>query len=300
MITCIPAVETGETDSTVDETIQPATETKPNAAETPVKRKRGRPRKTEVAAAAVETVQPPKRSNAGYVCVSFDIETGPLPDEELLKTYHEPTFEEFCETCDARWKQETKQAKYEEGKVGRFDAYREKAALSALTGQVVAIGGATILNDDWKPTIIGQEKDRSEQDVIATWWNIVDDCLRRQLPMVGHNIHGFDLPFLMQRSWILGIPTPDGILQGTGRRYWHPLFIDTMKEWGFGDNRSFVKLDVLAKAFGLGGKAEGECCGKNFHQFWFSEDETKHQQAVNYLLQDLRLPASIAMAMGVV
>lgn len=33
----------------------------------------------------------------------FDIETGPLPEEQLRLVYKEPRFEEFCETCDQRW-----------------------------------------------------------------------------------------------------------------------------------------------------------------------------------------------------
>jgi hypothetical protein len=72
--------------------------------------------------------------------IVWDIETGGLPEEELKKLYHEKSAEEFAADCDKRWKPETVTAKYEEYKVTAWAEFQERAALSAITGRVVAIG----------------------------------------------------------------------------------------------------------------------------------------------------------------
>src|ERR1017187_5626002 len=68
----------------------------------------------------------------------FDIETGGLADEELRKLYTEPTFEDFAANCDSRWKPETVAAKFEDSKAGAWAKFVDRAALSPLTGRVVA------------------------------------------------------------------------------------------------------------------------------------------------------------------
>ena len=40
---------------------------------------------------------------------------------------------------------------------------------------------------------------------------------------------GFDLGFLIKRSWILGIPIPKSVMSG---RFVSSVFVDLMQEWG--------------------------------------------------------------------
>jgi hypothetical protein len=247
----------------------------------------------------------------------FDIETGPLCDEALrllcpppkLPPHpgeFDPASVKYGNTKDAV-KRAEKLADYKsahELAVKNFDAncvkaaaecfdkFKEDAALDATTGRVVAIG----LRFQAATNIIDCDGDK-EEDGIHCFWAYVAYCLRENIPMIGWNSNGFDLPFLVRRSWILGIPIPFGVRQG---RYWSPLFIDLMRVWGFDQPGQFAKLDVVAKALGLEGKVEEvdgvAVSGATFYQLW----RENRAVAETYLLQDIALPGILAKKIGVV
>ena len=244
----------------------------------------------------------------------FDIETAPLDDDTLRK---------FCPPCDVpahpgefdpaavkygNTKDPAKRAeklKEEQEKHARavkdhdtnvaqaqtdwFAKFKDRAALDATTGRVVAIG-VTINSSS---TIIDCEH---EDEGIGLFWRWVEGRMLTQMPMVGWNTHGFDLPFLIRRSWILGVPIPLGVRKG---RYWNDLFVDLMQHWMLG-SRDMVKLDVAAKAFGIDGKVEQvdgvAVSGATFYQLW----RENRNVAEAYLMADLRIPAELAVRMGVV
>jgi hypothetical protein len=181
---------------------------------------------------------------------------------------------------------------------------KEKAALDATTGRVVAIGispnttfgdGPEIVDCDGELECLG----------LKTFWRWVEQCLAAGRPMLGHNIYKFDLPFLCQRSWILGVSVPLGVRHGRG---WNPLLLDTAVAWTFGAYGQYIGLDDLAHAFGIKGKAKGQFTlpsnevvlidGANFYKAWRRED--CRTLAEEYLLADLRIPAEIGRRMGVV
>jgi len=228
----------------------------------------------------------------------FDIETGPLPEEQLRKSFRELTLEEYIESCPSNWKRETAVAKYPEANAKAWQDYVGKAALHPLTGRVVAIGLMTPQQD--KPDIIdcdfwgGNEMDGHERDGLIDFWQEVEDALENHMALVGFNICGFDLPFLIRRSWLLGLCVPMGLRKG---RYWSDAVIDLMDRWGFG--RDMVKLDALAKAFGLAGKvSQGEdgtaVSGADFHRLW----RENRPLAEKYLRQDVQLCYQLGEAMG--
>lgn len=95
-----------------------------------------------------------------------------------------------------------------------------------------------------------------------------------QRKIVGHNILGFDLPYLDRADMIHG---------GTGhtylntRFYWQDIFYDTMKRW---DPKNMISLNNLAKALGHPTGKNGD--GKYFYQL---NDDEKEE----YLTNDLKL-----------
>ena len=185
----------------------------------------------------------------------------------------------------------------------QFEKFKAGAALDATTGRVVAIGWD---RGDIAPWIIDCDGDeQAEAAGLAQFWTQVTSCIGRSMPMVGFACHTFDIVFLRQRSWILGVPIPSGVMQG---RYPNPLFIDVMKEWVCHQPGKYIKLDTVAKACGLAGKASGQFTlpsgevvlvdGENFYKAWRRPDCRK--LAEEYLLADLRIPAEVAMRMGIV
>ena len=244
----------------------------------------------------------------------FDIETGPLPDDVLAKLCppmeskphpgkFDPESVKFGNTKDqtkiaeklrnARHTHDGEVAKYEGGQkiaeAEHFNKFRGDAALSAATGHVVAIGVAAHGCVDILASAM-------EEETLNLWWTVVKKCLKRNMPMVGFNTKGFDLPFLVRRSWIHNVPIPSGVRVG---RYWSEQFIDLMEVWNQGD-RGYVKLDMLCAAFGLPGKVtevDGvEVSGETFHILW----ETNRKVAEEYLRGDILLPCELARRMQVV
>jgi hypothetical protein len=243
--------------------------------------------------------------------IVFDIETGPAIDtspltEEQIVQAMRPFGPKDVKT--GNMKDPAKIAEKIEAAMGEWaanerqrivDAHQEaidKAALSPLTGQVVAIGvmicgeQRKIIDGQNAPTPSAEEESR----ILANFWSSIRAVLPAGHRLVGHNIHGFDLPFLVRRSWLHGISVPAGVIENG--RYWSPCFVDTAKEWGLGSYGSFVSLDSLAKFFGAGGKPD-DVTGADFHRLWFGTEEDR-AKATSYLENDLKMTWLVSERMG--
>src|SRR5262245_23693357 len=83
----------------------------------------------------------------------------------------------------------------------------ETAALDATTGTVLAIGVGKL--NDWVEILHGDEKRMLQQ-----FWKYATEVVNLQGVLCGWYSSRFDLPFLIRRSWILGIETPTWIRNG--------------------------------------------------------------------------------------
>jgi hypothetical protein len=204
----------------------------------------------------------------GYI---FDIETGPLPIEQLVHVM--PTFE-----APSNWKDDEKiKAKIAEQESKWFD----RAALDARTGEVLAIGLSKSVEGE-SETIILDRNQFTECELLSQFWDMVSEY--RSKRWIGFNIFNFDLPFLMRRSLFHGV-TPG--LQLSNSRYFDPRFIDIMNLWQCGNREQTINLNSLAKFVGLPGKSGS---GADFAE-WF---KTEPERAKAYLTQDLELTKQIA------
>jgi len=197
--------------------------------------------------------------------VHFDIESGPLPTSEILPLA--PEFE-----APANYKNpELIAASIEKQK----QEWLDRAALSPVTGQVLAIGyefGDVVtlhFNDD-------------EAVLLNDFWALL--VARTGHPFVGFNIFRFDLLFLVRRSWKHGIKLPEQVRNG---RYWGTQFIDLMEVWQLGNRDQTISLDNLARFMGIG---EKNTSGADFYKMTRAEQE-KH------LTTDLTLTATLAKRM---
>jgi len=231
-----------------------------------------------------------------------DIETGGLPLEILQESYEQPTFEEFAENCDKRWKPETVQEKYEKSKESAWNDFVDKAALNAHTAEVLAIGFMDC--DTLKHGILKQSDKLNEAGLLVKFWTKYSECVKENRRMIGLNIFGFDLPMLVRRSMILGVEFPSSIRQQ--RRYWNSIFVDLRDDWILGQQFGQVKwsADFLARTLGVGAKTKAEIdgieiCGKNFGKL-FRGSEDHRQAALDYLANDLKIECLIAKRLGVV
>ena len=246
----------------------------------------------------------------------FDIETGPLPENqlrELLSPFDETTVEglvtgdfdpssvrtgnlkdasKIAEKIEAA-RAAHEAAKANSGKIiadaqaSHWKQFVERAALSAVTGRVLAIG--YLATESGKFAV--EQNDDEERELLTGFWVKYTACRAKHRIMVGHNIANFDVPFLARRSVILGVDVPSTLLPPPSRRYLDSIFADTMALWGFG-GREPIKLDLLGQVLGVGRKTEGFDAA-DFHKFWFGTPEDR-ELAVEYLVQDLRVTAGVA------
>ena len=192
--------------------------------------------------------------------IIFDIETGPLPEDQIIPSM--PPFEPPANIKDP--------VKIAEREKAYKEQYIRDAALSALTGKVIAIG--------WKfagpfPVNIyaGNEK-----DLLTYFW---DQTIKpHKMTLVGFNSNSFDLPFLYRRSWANRVSIPDNY-RNRGR-YWSEMSIDLREVWQLGDRMAKGSLDSVCKCLGFEGKT-GK--GDEFAKLW----ETNREEAEAYLRNDV-------------
>ena len=245
----------------------------------------------------------------------FDIETGPLPEAILRELLPEcqlpphpgefdPDAVKLGNTKDevkiaekieaAKKKHAAEVAGYEKDcqqkQTEHWEGFVDKAALNAGTGQVLAIGyykAPGFLRIGTNDTC----DEDGERKLLAEFWEMVQNVgFDKGHKIPGHNIHGFDLPFLMQRSWLLNVPVLDGLL--VNGRYWHDCFVDTMKVWSCGSFGKFVKLDDICRYLGVPGKNGS---GAEFANLF----KTDRQTAIDYLKNDLEMTWNVAERLGV-
>ena len=125
-----------------------------------------------------------------------------------------------------------------------LDPNLEKGALDALSGRIVCI--AMLIDDGVRLTELAIARE-DETQILTEFWSTIDptDVL------VGHNVLEFDIPFIRQRSWILGV-RPSRLVDL--RKYYTVDVRDTMQIWTNWGFKKGVTLDALGNALGCGQK----------------------------------------------
>lgn len=171
----------------------------------------------------------------------------------------------------------------------------DKAALSPVTGRVVAIGYRDKDSDD--TLHVGQEGSldarADEVWLLEQFWDQVDNALvAGDVPMIGFSTDGFDLPFLIKRSWFNDVVIPVGVRNG---RYFAKMFVDLQQLWLMGAPPKGWSLDRIARLLGVGKKPD-DMDGSMFAAVL----ESDRQKALDYLRNDLDMTFKVAERMGVV
>lgn len=230
-----------------------------------------------------------KVPNFDLIGKDFDpasVKTGNMKDEAKIRDKIEDARKKFLETQEAA-NQAVCCAQHEQ-----FDQLKSRAALSPLTGRVLAIG-------------IGYAPDKvprvqtelfymtdliNEAEVIQDFFDLAADLIRNKGQLCGHNIKKFDMPFLIRRAYALGVHVPETIINDLNQ-YRPNYFIDTMLVWG-----EPVKLDALASYFGTTRK-NGD--GAQFSELFFGSQEQR-KQSLAYLENDVLMTYEIAEKMEII
>lgn len=241
----------------------------------------------------LKQILPPfDRSSLGPEPAAFDpatVKLGNMKDEKLIADKIHAAKTKHAEEAKTWWQAAT------QAEPNYWAAIEERAALSAITGQVLAIG---YLGQSQQ--IHAASEGIQEGALLSHFWGLYKKARAAHRKMCGYNIKGFDVPFLAQRSYILGVEVPATVLTPTG--FLEPTFVDLADVWKCGNRgwgeKGFGSLDTLAKAMGLGEKLAG-VTGADFARLFNSQDPQERQQAIDYLATDLAITRAIAERFGV-
>lgn len=200
-------------------------------------------------------------------CQRADIKADMLAAVKAPATYKRP------ESIEA-WLNENREAEAE--------AALLKTSFDGGLGQVVCISWAT----DYGDTRCLQVMDLSAESEAATLsvWAEDIDKLRKtdgyKAPrFIGHNVAGFDLPFLWKRFVVLGLRPPMWLPHHP--KPWGEQVYDTMTEWaGLKDK---ISLDRLCKVLGLPGKD-----GMTGADVWPAVQAGRLDEVAEYCRDDVR------------
>ena len=209
----------------------------------------------------------------------IDIESAPLPLDEIKSMM--PEFKEDEVKLGNRRDPDLIKAYIEEQRLKHEQEFIKKAALSPVTGYVIAIGW---LREDGDEHRIMMEGVFNEREMIQTWFDLFSGGLSH---WVGFNVRRFDLPFLLRRAWSLGIRVPKSLLERYSKR-----IVDILEVWQCGDHKEFISLDRLARYLGVGSiSVDGA---------QFAELKAQNEKAAReYLANDLQLTKLVADRMGI-
>ena len=209
--------------------------------------------------------------------ITFDIETVPTKSEKTIaKIRAEIEVEKQTITAPGNYKDPDKIAIYIAEKQKELDTVFEQryrqTALNGARGQIYCISAA--LNDD-APTSFYSE---DESETLRQFFKFCDESGSAKSVFCGHNIVGFDLPFIYQRAVILGVKPSDNI--PFQAKPWDERVFDTMLKWC--GVRGEGSMDSVCDALGIDGK--GDITGKTFYDAVLAG---RHDECLQYCNDDV-------------
>lgn len=140
------------------------------------------------------------------------------------------------------------------GVAADIDAAYRKTGLDGAFGQICVIGFA--LDDDAPRMVWSADWDKpgTESELLEDFYCALTDLIpanmERAMCVVGHNVAGFDLRYLVQRSIVNGLRPHRVIASAAQAKPWEgEKVFDTMVQWAGVGNR--ISLDKLCKALSI-------------------------------------------------
>jgi len=206
--------------------------------------------------------------------ICLDIETIPsqLPwvGEYVSATVKPPGTIKKAESL-LKWEQESKADAVSES--------MDKCSFDGALNHIICIGLAI---DDEEPIAIVANTPDHEAGLLTEFYRLIGS-LPIVTRFVGHNISGFDLKVIKQRSIVLGVKPCNHI--PFDAKPWDRNPFDTMYMW---DSKNNAKLDKIARAMGFEGK--GGIDGSDVYPMW---KDGKFKEIADYCKADVSLTRDV-------
>lgn len=168
--------------------------------------------------------------------------------------------------------------------------YSKNSSLYPEFSKVLTISYGLI---KWDDELGGYQKnikniiDIDEKNLLTRFSTVINKIIENypEFKFCGHNIDGFDIPFLIKRMLINGITLPKK-LQIHNLKPWESPTVDTMKIWRFGSFEP-TSLDVLCNSMGIVSPKSDEVNNKVISQIYYSEDVNNLKTILEYCNRDV-------------
>lgn len=183
-------------------------------------------------------------------------------------------------------------AKLEAGFESEVDEAYRKTGLDGAFGQVCVIGFAI---DDSKVHTCLREDWTDERSVLEDFGCILTDLIPLSdaftTTVVGHNVAGFDLRFLAQRSIVRGVRPHMVIARAAQAKPWESdKVFDTMIQWGGPGAKPGGSLDKLCKALSIPTPKDGDITGATV---WDAVKAGRINEVAEYCKKDVEATRQI-------
>lgn len=229
--------------------------------------------------------------------IYLDIETLPGASDALMESLRaDAEQEKEGVRAPSNYKDEAKIAEYIAAKhVEIDDAIEEKRRKTSLDGMYGTIACVCYAIDDSEIFSVDAISLNSERAMLECFYSHLHGIsavhhqagfARTSTVFVGHNIFGFDLPFLKHRSIILSVTPPVPVSEAMAAKAWDKCIADTMLMWS-PDRDKRVSMDKLCKALGIPGKDgfDGSMVADTWH--------TDPQKVIDYCKADVERTRAI-------
>lgn len=124
-----------------------------------------------------------------------------------------------------------------------------------------------------------------EADILRAFFADLDPYHSETI--VGHNVAGFDIPFLLKRAIVLGVPLPPDNCLPRDPKPWSSNVFDTMKAWA--GPRDMISMNRLCGILGIVGKedfdgsmvAEAWAAGEHERIAFYCHDDVERTRAIH-------------------
>lgn len=156
------------------------------------------------------------------------------------------------------------------------EAWR-KTALDGAFGELVCVGVAI----DDAPVATFQRLPAQPERWLLEEVAALLAALSRPYQVCGHNVVGFDRPFLRHRALVHGVRLPTWFTRPL--KPWDAVGCDTMLAWTGGTPGKGISLDKLCRALGVPGKDKFDGS-----MVWYAIRDGCLQQVAEYCADDVR------------
>jgi predicted PolB exonuclease-like 3'-5' exonuclease len=212
--------------------------------------------------------------------LTLDIETLPTNNQELIAEFRASI------TAPGQYKKADSIKEWLDANLETETASKvAKTSFDGLYGSIACICYA--IDDESHVSFVSSHED-GEKKMLENFFNhLIDLSYRKPLTVIGHNVAGFDLPFLKHRCILNGVKPIKSIVDAMNAKPWDSCIADTMLMWS-NDREKRVSLDKLSKALGIGGK--GDFNGSMVAHAW---DNGEYEKVIKYCQNDVTLTRNV-------